>query len=509
MNGIADGTFGSAPGYTAGQIGDATSGERFFGSVDEVRVYNRALSSAEIANLYKVGVIKLNSSQNNLVKNGLVGWWTFDGADFTDKVYDRSGQGGNGYVYLQATSSSKIAAKIGQGISFNGSTGFVQLNASSIANSSFSVSGWIYQNVGGSDQTWFSMGTGGCAVNACLHLRIIANGAIRFGFYGNDVDSSASLVTTGMWHHLAYTYDVTSGTRYIYLDGVQVATDTAAPAYSGTTATYIGRFGGTANEYFNGKVDDVRLYNRALTANEVKVLYSAANGKINSSQNVISGSSLQSGLVGLWSFNGPDLTDKVYDRSGQGNNGYFYGPATSSAKINGKLGQGLLLDGSTGYVRMATFTGSASTMTFCTWIKTSYAGADQFILNINRNAGNIVNEGVLKIVTGTGVLRFWDYTGAAYGFADGGSDGATNVADGKWHHVCFVKNGTSGTYYVDGVSDGNISALNNITYGSSDWIIGRDYRAGSASVRGTLDEVRIYNRALSASEVKQLYLYGK
>jgi hypothetical protein len=278
--------------------------------------------------------------------------------------------------------------------------------------------------------------------------------------------------------------------------------------FTNDTSVRMGQATSFDNPY-SGSLDDVRIYNRAITAQEVKNLYGMGASKIGSSQANIPGSTLNSGLVGYWSFNGPDFTDKIYDRSGQGNNGYFYGPATSSAKAAGKVGQGLLLDGSAGYARIATFTGSANTMTFCSWIKTSYSGADQFIFNLNRNGSNIVNEGVFKIVGTTGVLRFWDYTGAAYGFPDGGSDGSTNVTDGRWHYACFVKNGTSGTYYVDGVSDGTASALNNVTYGSSDWIIGRDYRAGSFSFNGSLDEARIYNRALSASEMKQLYLLGK
>ena len=57
------------------------------------------------------------------------------------------------------------------------------------------------------------------------------------------------------------------------------------------------------------------------------------------------GTSLASGLVGHWTFDGPDITTSITDRSGQGNNGYFIGGATSSAKVSGKLGQALTFDG--------------------------------------------------------------------------------------------------------------------------------------------------------------------
>src|SRR3989344_4561342 len=56
-------------------------------------------------------------------------------------------------------------------------------------------------------------------------------------------------------------------------------------------------------------------------------------------------STLNSGLVGYWTFDGADVTDKVYDKSGQGNHGYFYGGATTTAKVKGKIGQALKFDG--------------------------------------------------------------------------------------------------------------------------------------------------------------------
>jgi hypothetical protein len=98
-----------------------------------------------------------------------------------------------------------------------------------------------------------------------------------------------------------------------------------------------------------GNLDDVRLYNRALSDAEIKQVYNLGQATQNtSSVNLQHGSSLASGLVGLWTFDGPDVTDKIYDRSGQGNNGYFIGGSTSSAKTIGKLGQALTFDGSNG-----------------------------------------------------------------------------------------------------------------------------------------------------------------
>ncbi len=74
------------------------TGEYFSGLIDDVRIYNRSLSAAEVADLYSQGATQTQASSANLdnettLGNGLVGLWTFDGPDTTDKIYDRSGQG--------------------------------------------------------------------------------------------------------------------------------------------------------------------------------------------------------------------------------------------------------------------------------------------------------------------------------------------------------------------------------------------------------------------------------
>jgi hypothetical protein len=67
-------------------------------TLDDVRIYNRALSADEIKRLYNLGgTVKLNTSQNlnnnNSLQNGLVGWWTFDGKDMSvNRAFDKHGQ---------------------------------------------------------------------------------------------------------------------------------------------------------------------------------------------------------------------------------------------------------------------------------------------------------------------------------------------------------------------------------------------------------------------------------
>jgi|GEM_PF-2586244 uncharacterized protein (TIGR02145 family) len=116
--------------------------------------------------------------------------------------------------------------------------------------------------------------------------------------------------------------------------------------------------------YFSGKLDEVRMYNRVLTPTEVSSLYQASGRKItvNSSQNSV----VTDGLVGLWSFNGPDISGMIaYDRSGSGKNGSL----TGASKTIGRVGQGISFDGTSNSVDFGNVYNGVKSVTF--WVKTS------------------------------------------------------------------------------------------------------------------------------------------
>jgi hypothetical protein len=111
-----------------------------------------------------------------------------------------------------------------------------------------------------------------------------ANGKIRFAIKVNNsseqiIDGQAALPTGG-WHHVAVTLNGATGT--LYVDGAQVGQNTAMtlkPSDMGsTTQNWIGRSQFSADPYLNGRVDDFRIYNKALSASEVAALVSMFAG---------------------------------------------------------------------------------------------------------------------------------------------------------------------------------------------------------------------------------------
>src|SRR5208337_1074600 len=190
---------------------------------------------------------------------------------------------------------------------------------------------------------------------------------------------------TGVWYHYVAVYEAsqsTDATRLkIYINGVQQALAFSASlplSAAAGTSLIIGKDVADSS-YFNGKIDDVRIYNRALSATEVANLYQTG-GAVRasaSSAELHNGSSLQSGLVGHWTFDGKDTpwssatAGTAIDRSGNNSNGILTQMNRATSPTIGKLGQGLNFDGSTNYVNINAATSTIKTGSFSVafWFK--------------------------------------------------------------------------------------------------------------------------------------------
>jgi hypothetical protein len=161
----------------------------------------------------------------------------------------------------------------------NGSNQYVSL-PSGIMNgfTAFSISMWINLNAVPTHVHIFDFGTGTTA-----YMFLTPNsgtGTLQFaittsGGPGEQRMNAPALVGTGVWRHLCVTLSGTTAT--LYVNGVQSVQNTAMtlnPSALGiTTQNWIGRSQFTADPYANGKVDEFRIYNRALTAAEVQYLF--------------------------------------------------------------------------------------------------------------------------------------------------------------------------------------------------------------------------------------------
>ncbi len=194
-------------------------------------------------------------------------------------VADSSGHGMDGTT---VNAPSWTAGRIGNALSLNGTTQYVTV-PSGIASevSDFTIATWVYWNGGGNWQRIFDFGSGTTSY-MFLTPKNGANGRLRFaittggGAGEQQIDGDATLPADG-WHHVAVTLSDSTGT--LYVDGLQVGQNTGMTLHpSDLGATTQNRLGRSQynDPYFNGRLDDFRLYGNALSASDVLALASAA-----------------------------------------------------------------------------------------------------------------------------------------------------------------------------------------------------------------------------------------
>ena len=206
--------------------------------------------------------------------NGLVAYWSFD----NQATYNVPDSGGS---TLAANGSPAWTAtgKNGGGLSLNGSSSLRDTTLPSwipVENTPYSVALWFKSTNVANRNGFIGWGQWG-ASHKVRALRTLgsAGGGFRLYWWGNDIDCSSGNcpLTNNTWYHVAATYDGT--TRRMYLNGVLKLQDTPA-AGSATAADFnIGRT--NSSEYVSGTMDDVAVYDRALTASEIADMSSAAD----------------------------------------------------------------------------------------------------------------------------------------------------------------------------------------------------------------------------------------
>jgi hypothetical protein len=205
----------------------------------------------------------------------------------------------------------------------------------------------------------------------------------------------------------------------------------------------------------------------------------------------VAGAADKQHLIGWWKLDGDTL-----DSSGLGNDGTIVGNPTFVA---GKVGSdALYLDGDD-YVTMDGVADDVTDddITLSGWVKTT--DTHGLWLSANGAAGGNVNKALWSIDNGQAAL--YDGANSAY---EGYS--STNVSDGVWHLLTYVRSGSTGYIYVDGYQENTHTA--NWTFSSTDrWSIGQEWDDLNASdfLVGTVDDVRVYDRRISAAQVWDLF----
>ena len=462
--------------------------------------------------------------------NGLVGWWTFDEGTGT-RVYDRSGNLNTGAVN---GSGVWATGKLGQALSFNGSTTYVDVgnSASEKVSGAFAFSAWIYPTASAAGAIVTKNNSSSASGSGFYAFKNSSNSIVFILYKGDNTQvqvNSASAIPLNAWTHVVGVYS--GSTIVLYINGVAV-TPVAATSFSPDTVDnlQIGKYAYTNSIYFPGKIDDVRFYNRALTASEASRIYalgSVGNATINKSVNT----AVSNGLVGWWTFDGSSFGSNIQDMSGNGNTMYFCTGgvdincsvgilATSSVKTTGVIGQGVLFPYNAIFTTPAYLRTNPSPLfnlgaqgSWCSWTysKEYLTGRAAMSMMSSLATTTYITIGSYNTSTSGSDGGYVRVGGTAY--SAGTSKPAGTYTSG-WHHSCSVFNAnaspTSNRFlsYVDGALVNNSSAGGSGNIDPMDEVVLGSWGSFSGTFPGKIDDIRVYNRPLTAQEVAQIYGLG-
>lgn len=466
--------------------------EMWTGTLDELRVYNRALSASEVSQLYNW-------------RPGLQASWNLDEGSGTSSVRDTSGYGLNATMNGSMTTDDWVAGRLGSALEFDGSNDSLSVSDNSnldiFGNASMTLQAWIRHPVQTSGQDIILAKTSSAAGYKII---MEADGDITCGVDDDSTwtpdDAATSTAATyddDLWHHVACIKDGDLDDLILFIDGVQITSDTSIVTADITNSNtfYIGIDGDGSSNAWLGQIDDVRVYGYARS--QLQIIKDMNAG------HPAPGSPIGS-AVAQWHLdegygttandvtsNDNDLTlssaswtnSGKYDKAWNGTNAVWMSRAD-----DGDFDVGATEDYS-----------------ISLWFKSDSAsnpGAIEYLFN----KANATTAGYAVYANTSGQICFGIDDDGSWG-PDIASCTSDDFYDNTWHHALAVRDASisdSTLIYVDGLRrDSDADSTTATLANSLSLFVGdRDGTDNGDEFAGDVDEIRVYRLTITADQAK-------
>ncbi|MCB0592843.1 MAG: T9SS type A sorting domain-containing protein [Lewinellaceae bacterium] len=447
----------------------------FNGALDEVAIFNGALSDQAIADLYAAQLIA------PVVPPGMVANYAF-----SNNATDGTSYANHGTV----TDARLTADRFGFGNSayeFNGISSRIDAPNSNHLNSALaSVSFWVKVNELPAQGEVFLLSFGGWQERWKISLPGHGKPVFTTNATGgiSDMDSGdGNELTPGVWKQVVMVHD--GSKDLIYMDGALANEKNVAGDLNPTTHPLgMGYNPVDGGGYFDGALDEVKIYNVALTAQEVADLYTAESTSPAQPTDLVADFPFAGNADDVTQFENNGSVGGAQlsvDRFGFGGNAYSFAGADS-----------ILVSNSVQY------NSPLASVSF--WVKPDElpAQGEVYLLSF----GGWQERWKISL-PGHGKPVFT--TNSTGGISDMDSGDGNELAVGEWKHVVMVHDGTKDLIYMDGALANEKNVAGDLNSTNYPFGIGNNPIDGGSYFVGQLDDIQLYDVALSAQQVADLY----
>ena len=376
-------------------------------------------------------------------------------------------------------------------LTFDGSNDFISVGSLGSFYTQGTISFWMKSlDITANYRNPFATNYNGLNLNVLRFEQGEGAGAFKCWFgdpSGTIASLSYSSISANTWYNVVLTWNQSTTTVTGYLNGVLDVNNSSWVRWP-TSFVNVGIGLGYNSRYFLGNIGQVSIYNRALSASEIFQNYNASKKRYFPEENIVTnGLVLNIDPAKYSSYPGSGTT--IYDVSGSGNTGVL----TNGPTLFGLNGGSILLDGSNDYIEVPSISLNSS-----------------FTIDMFCNTNNISSTYVFVGKYGGGSYDFWlGVSGSRFKFSismPNKFDAQTaTISTNTWYHVAAVYNASAITasIYLNGVLAQTLSGSSVFQNPPGNYAIGAFGAGGGYYFPGNVAAHKLYNRALSASEIAQ------